>query len=167
MGALLQKSALAGRRAVAKALLYLALAAPLGALADLTGKVVGVADGDTLTVLIEREQIKVRLAGIDAPEKSQAFGNRAKQSLAELCLGEVAHLAEQGKDRYKRTLAQVTCNQTDVNAEQVRRGFAWAYRKYLPADSPLFAIEQKAQEEQLGLWRDPAPMPPWEWRRIR
>ena len=144
--------------------LVFALTLPSLTYADFTGKVVAVADGDTLTVLQEREQIKIRLVWIDAPEKAQPFGNRAKQSLAELCLGEVAQVAEQGKDRYGRTLAQVTCNGIDANTEQVRRGLAWVYRKYAPNDSPLYAIEKEARESGRGLWHDPEPLPPWEWR---
>lgn len=132
--------------------------------ADFTGKVVAVADGDTLTVLRGQEQIKTRLVEIDAPEKAQAFGNRAKQSLSDLCLGKIATLADQGKDRYKRTLARITCDGIDANEEQVRRGMAWVYRKYAPKDSPLYAIERDAREGMRGLWIDPAPVPPWEWR---
>lgn len=132
--------------------------------ADFTGKVVAVADGDTLTVLRDREQIKVRLVEIDAPEKAQAFGNRAKQSLSDLCFGKNATLAEQGKDRYGRTLARVTCDGMDANAEQVRRGMAWVYRKYAPKDAPLYAVEGEAKAAKRGLWADADPIPPWEWR---
>lgn len=132
--------------------------------ADFTGKVVAVADGDTLTVLRDRDQIRVRLVEIDAPEKAQAFGNRSKQSLSDLCFGKTASLAEQGQDRYGRTLAQVTCNEIDANVEQVRRGMAWVYRKYAPKDSPLYAAESEAKAARRGLWVDADPTPPWEWR---
>lgn len=139
---------------------------PVGfAYADMTGKVVAVADGDTLTVLRDREQIKVRLAEIDAPEKAQAFGNRAKQSLSDLCFGRMARLDDQGKDRYRRTLARVYCDGIDANAEQVRRGMAWVYRKYAPKDSPLYVVENEARTAGRGLWADSDAMPPWEWRR--
>lgn len=139
--------------------------ASLYAHADLTGKVVAVADGDTLTLLRDREQIKVRLVEIDAPEKSQPHGNRSKQSLSELCFDKIAALADQGKDKYGRTLARVTCDGIDANTEQVRRGMAWVYRKYAPVDSPLYAAENKAKEARRGLWADAEPVPPWEWRR--
>lgn len=132
--------------------------------ADFTGRVVAVADGDTITVLRAHEQIKVRLVEIDAPEKAQAFGNRSKQSLSGLCFGKIASLAEHGKDRYKRTLARVTCDGIDANAEQVRRGMAWVYRKYAPKDSSLYVIESEARAGRRGLWIDPDPVPPWEWR---
>ena len=89
---------------------------------ELSGKVVAVADGDTLTVLFNHRQVKVRLTEIDAPEKKQQFGNRSKQSLSDLCFNKTATLADTGKDRYGRTLARVYCDGVDANAEQVRRG---------------------------------------------
>ena len=140
------------------------VALSLPAWADFTGKVVGVADGDTLTVLRGHEQVKVRLVEVDAPEKAQPFGNKSKQSLSELCFGKTATLADQGKDRYRRTLARVYCDGIDANAQQVRRGMAWVYRKYTPKDSPLYAVENEAKSARRGLWADPAPMAPWEWR---
>jgi endonuclease YncB( thermonuclease family) len=141
--------------------------ASLSAHADFTGKVVAVADGDTLTVLREHEQIKVRLNEIDAPEKAQAFGNRSKQSLSELCFDKSATLADQGKDRYGRTLARVHCEGIDANTEQVRRGMAWVYRKYAPKGSPLYAVEGEAKAARRGLWVDTEPVPPWEWRKAK
>lgn len=146
------------------AVLCLFVALPCPVFGSFTGKVVAVADGDTLTVLRDREQIKVRLVEIDAPEKAQAFGNRSKQSLSDLCFGKSATLANQGKDRYGRTLARVTCDGIDANAEQVRRGMAWVYRKYAPKDSPHYAAESEARAARRGLWADADPMPPWEWR---
>ena len=136
----------------------------LSAHADFTGKVVAVADGDTITVLKDLQQVKVRLTEIDAPEKKQAFGNRSKESLSDLCFGKTATLIEKSKDRYGRTLARVSCDGTDANAEQVRRGLAWAYTKYL-TDPQIKAIEEEARAARLGLWRDDKPVPPWEWRK--
>ena len=135
----------------------------LNAHADFTGKVVAVADGDTITVLKDLRQVKVRLTEIDAPEKKQAFGNRSKESLSDLCFGKTATLIEKSKDRYGRTLARVTCDGTDANAEQVRRGLAWAYTKYL-TDPQIKVLEEEARASRLGLWRDETPVPPWEWR---
>ncbi len=102
---------------------FLLLLALLGnpAWADFTGKVVAVADGDTITLLRDHQQVKVRLVEIDAPEKAQAFGNQSKESLSEMCFGKTATLADKGKDRYGRTLARVTCDGIDANAEQVHR----------------------------------------------
>jgi endonuclease YncB( thermonuclease family) len=128
-------------------------------------RVVSVHDGDTLTVLIEQRQMKVRLTEIDAPELGQPFGTRSKQSLSELCFGKTAALDVRGRDRYKRALARVTCAGTDANAEQVRRGYAWIYTRYTRADSPLFAIEGEARAAHRGLWADATPVPPWSWRR--
>ena len=138
----------------------------LNAHADFTGKVVAVADGDTITVLKDLQQIKIRLTEIDAPEKKQAFGNRSKESLSDLCFGKTATLIEKGKDRYGRTLARVSCDGTDANAEQVRRGLAWAYTKYL-TDPQIKVLEEEARASRLGLWRDEKPVPPWEWRKER
>jgi endonuclease YncB( thermonuclease family) len=127
--------------------------------------VVSVHDGDTITVLVDRKQVKVRLTDIDAPELGQPFGKNSRQSLAELCFGKTASLDVRGQDRYKRTIARVTCDGLDVNAEQVRRGYAWTYTRYAPKGSPLHAIQLAARSEHRGLWADPKSIPPWEWRR--
>ena len=116
-------------------------------------------------MLIERKQVKVRLTDIDAPELRQPFGTRSKQSLSEMCFGKVAVLDVRGQDRYKRSLAQVTCAGTDANAEQVRRGYAWTYTRYAPRNSPLYELERSARVAHRGLWGDDSPIPPWEWRR--
>lgn len=154
-----------GAQSLIRYLLAAAFAlASLAARADFTGKVVAVADGDTITVLRDKEQVKIRLVEIDAPEKAQAFGNKSKQSLSDLCFDKTATLADKGKDRYGRTLALVTCNGIDANAEQVRQGMAWVYRRYTSKDSPLYAVEGEAKAAKRGLWADAEPMPPWEWR---
>ena len=155
--------------AFARALAVAAILAfsPVSAHADVRARVVSVHDGDTLTVLIDHRQLKVRLTEIDAPELGQPFGRKSRQSLSELCFGKTATLEVRGRDRYRRTLAQVTCAGKDANAEQVRRGFAWTYVRYAHADSPLHAIQQAAQAEHRGLWSDPAPVAPWRWRRHR
>lgn len=127
------------------------------------GQVVAIADGDTLTVLEGKQQIKVRLANIDAPEKKQPFGQRSRQSLADLCFRKEATLQVQDVDRYGRTVAVVVCDGIEANREQVDRGLAWVYPKY-NKDRTLPAVEASAREAKLGLWRDAAPVPPWEWR---
>jgi hypothetical protein len=126
---------------------------------------VSVHDGDTLTVLIDRRQVKVRLTDIDAPELGQPFGTRARQSLSELCFGKEAMLEVRGLDRFRRTLAQVSCAGINANAEQVRRGYAWIFVRYTGPNSPLYALENEARMNRRGLWADPASVPPWEWRR--
>jgi len=142
------------------------LAFSLSAYADIAGKVVSVADGDTVTVLVEHTQIKVRLVEIDAPEKAQAFGNRSKQALAAMVFGKVVTAEEKGKDKYKRTLGHVLVDGLDANAEMVRQGYAWVYLKY-SKNPALLRLEQEAREGKRGLWVDNEPMPPWEWRKAR
>jgi endonuclease YncB( thermonuclease family) len=119
----------------ARCLLFALAFVAHGAIAgEIVGRVVAIADGDTLTVLDARKrQHKIRLDGIDAPERRQAFGKRSRQSLAELCSGKAAIVQDQGKDRYRRTIGRVTCAGVDANAEQVRRGMAWVYKRYVHA----------------------------------
>jgi endonuclease YncB( thermonuclease family) len=130
---------------------------------------VAIADGDTLTARCGEprayEQVKVRLAEIDAPEKAQPFGNRSRQHLAELCFQQVATIRQTSRDRYGRAVARVECQGKDANLEQVRAGMAWVYERYAPASSPLWAIQVEARAAGAGLWRDPDPVPPWDWRK--
>jgi len=133
--------------------------------ADVLARVVSVHDGDTLTVLVDRKQVKVRLTDIDAPELGQPFGKNSRQSLSELCFGKTASLDVRGQDRYKRAIARVTCDGLDANAEQVRRGYAWTYTRYAPKGSPLFAMQEEARAANRGLWSAPSPVAPWNWRR--
>jgi endonuclease YncB( thermonuclease family) len=135
--------------------------------ADFTGKVVAVADGDTLTVLVDRRQVKVHLAEIDAPELKQPFGQRSRQSLADLCLGKDALVREAGRDRSGRTNGRVNCSGIDANAEQVRRGMAWVYKRHNESTSPLYFLEDAAQRAHEGLWVANSPVPPWIWRQDR
>jgi len=130
-----------------------------------SGRVVSIADGDTLTVLRGRKQVKIRLAEIDAPERKQPFGTRARAALAELCFGRTAEVTALSKDRYGRTLARVECDGRDAGGLQVRDGMAWVYRQYAARESILFAVEMDAKLARRGLWADPAPVPPWEWRK--
>lgn len=131
---------------------------------ELTGRVVAIADGDTLTVLVSRRQIKVRLTEIDAPERNQAFGTSSRQSLVELCANKDARVVEQGKDRYGRTLGRVFCAGVDANAEHVRRGMAWVFDRYV-TDRGLYPVQEDARAARRRLWQDSKPVPPWEWRR--
>lgn len=132
--------------------------------ADFTGRVVKVDEGDTLTVLVNRTQIRVRLDSIDAPERKQAFARRSQQSLASVCAAKTASVIDAGKDRYGRTIGRVTCDGVDANMEQVRRGMAWVHKQYAPFGSPLYEAEVYARLRQLGLWADADPVAPWEWR---
>ena len=121
--------------------------------------VIGIADGDTLTARCETpvgmENIKVRLAEIDAPEKGQAFGNRSKQHLADLCFRRSATLHPQTKDRYGRTVARVDCDGVDANVAQVTAGMAWVYDKYV-IDRTLYTSQDEARTAGRGLWTSPA-----------
>lgn len=131
--------------------------------ADFSGRIVSIADGDTLTVLVDHQQYKVRLVEIDAPEKSQAFGNRSKQSLSDMCFDKEAQIQDKGKDRYGRTLGRVYCMGLDANVEQVKKGMAWVYDKYV-TDISLYRLQYEAKAAKRGLWADADPVPPWEWR---
>lgn len=140
--------------------------APWDAFADFTGRVVKVVDGDTLTVLVQKRQIRVRLDGIDAPESGQAFNKRSRKSLADMCAAKTAHVEARGKDRYGRTIGRVNCAGVDANSEQLRRGMAWVFARYVPIGSPLYELEAYARLRQLGLWADARAVAPWEWRRV-
>lgn len=130
-----------------------------------TGKVVAIADGDTLTVVTaSKRKHRIRLAGIDAPEKHQSFGTRSKESLADLCFGKQAEVTSHVTDRYKRRVANVRCAGVDASAEQVSRGMAWVYRRYVSGNYHFYLLEFGARIAQRGLWTDPDPVAPWEWR---
>jgi len=144
-------------------LLLILLAAPAAWGETFNGKVVRVSDGDTLTLLVDRKQIKVRLTEIDAPETHQAFGQRSRQSLAEMCAAQPAIVRSTGKDRYGRVLGRVECKGMDANTEQVRRGMAWVYDRYV-TDRSLYALQNEARATHLGLWADKTPTAPWLWR---
>lgn len=143
--------------------LMLSLWASLVSAAELRGKVIDVADGDSLTLLVERTPVKIRLAEIDAPEKGQAFGNRAKQALADLTFGQTVTAIEQTTDRYGRTVARVYVGSRDVNAEMLRQGMAWVFDRYV-TDRALYALQDQAKVRRIGLWNDPDAIPPWQFR---
>lgn len=136
----------------------------------LSGKVVGVSDGDTITVLDSaKTQHKIRLTGIDAPEKAQAFGQVSKKSLSDLVFNKDVEISWEKRDRYQRVLGKVLVNGQDVCLEQVKRGMAWHYKQY-QRDQPLgdrtkySLAEEEARKHRLGLWADESPTPPWEFR---
>jgi endonuclease YncB( thermonuclease family) len=146
----------------------------------LTGTVVAVADGDTITVLdANREQHKIRLSGIDAPEKAQPFGQRSKENLSRLVFDRDVRVEWEKRDKYKRIVGTVwvqpvscpTCPKTlDAGLAQLTVGLAWWYRKYAKEQSPEAAgryefAEQEARAKRAGLWADAAPVPPWDWRK--
>jgi endonuclease YncB( thermonuclease family) len=131
----------------------------------MTGLVVGIQDGDTLTVLIDRQQLRIRIAEIDAPEKAQPFGSRSRQSLATLCNQKPASVRPVTRDRYGRTVAAVSCSGSDVATHQVRTGMAWVYNRYASPASPLYPLQDAARAAGAGLWADHSPVAPWDWRK--
>jgi endonuclease YncB( thermonuclease family) len=143
------------------------------AAAQLTGKVVAISDGDTLTVLDSSNiQHKIRLSGIDAPEKKQPFGEKSKQALSDCAYGKSALVEYDKKDRYGRTVGKVLVGPTDCNLRQIDIGLAWHYKKYAneqpAADRETYAIhERAARSERRGLWVEQTAMAPWDFRKAR
>lgn len=127
-------------------------------------KVIGIADGDTLTILARGKPLKIRLANIDAPESKQAWGTRAKQHLSALCFRKDASYRPYDTDRYGRTVAVVYCDGVEVNRAQVEHGMAWVSDRH-NRDPSLLQLQQEAREMKRGLWSDPSPVPPWKWRK--
>ena len=127
------------------------------------------ADGDTVTVLNgDREQIRVRLYGIDAPERGQPWGGRATDLLRDLAAMETVEVEELDRDRWGRVVAILHLpDGRTANAEMIRTGLAWVYARYCraPICADWRSLENDARAARLGLWADPAPVPPWEWRR--
>lgn len=134
-------------------------------------RVVGISDGDTITVLAEgNKRIKVRLQGIDAPERSQAFGMRSRQNLAKLIFGKNIQIKSHGLDKYQRTLGTIFIDDQDVNEQMVKDGFAWFYRRYAKdltgeQASRYEEAETEARDSKRGLWSDSNPTPPWDYRK--
>jgi len=135
------------------------------------GLVVGVADGDTITVLDQQKNTyKIRLQGIDAPEKKQAFGEKSKQSLQDLVHRKQVRIEYDKEDKYGRIVGKVTVDDVDVCLQQLVLGMAWHYKKYQNeqsvSDRALYSeTELKSKSLKLGLWSDDTPMPPWEFRK--
>ncbi|MFM7320492.1 MAG: thermonuclease family protein [Armatimonadota bacterium] len=149
------------------ALLASAVVLVAGARAEVvSGKVVSVADGDTITVLAPgNRQVKVRLDGIDAPESRQDYGQRAKQAASDLVFGKQVSVDIRTRDRYGRSVGVVRVGGTDVNTALVEGGWAWWYRQYAPGNTVLSRAESSARAAKRGLWASSAPVPPWEFRR--
>lgn len=135
------------------------------------GRVVGVFDGDSVTVIDSKKtQFKIRLAGIDAPEKAQAYGQKAKESLSELVFGKQVDVEWSKQDRYGRTVGKIMLGGVDINLEQIKRGMAWHYKEYENEQSLEDRVayaqsELQAQDKKMGLWRDPAPIQPEVFRQ--
>lgn len=131
----------------------------------ITGKVVRVADGDTVTLLLaDKTQQRIRLAEIDAPESKQPFGRQSTRALIRMCAQRTAAVHVQGRDRYDRVIGRVICDGVDTTEEQVRTGMAWVYDNYV-RDRQLYRLQEEARASRAGLWHDKQPIPPWEWRK--
>ncbi|WP_291997228.1 thermonuclease family protein [Candidatus Accumulibacter sp. ACC012] len=148
----------------------------------LVGTVVGVADGDTVTVLdADHQQHKIRIGGVDSPEKAQPYGQRSKQNMSALVFGKEVDVHWQKRDRYRRIVGKVmvqpsdcpTCPKTlDAGLAQVTMGLAWWYEKYAKDQSAEDAgryefAEHEARAKRAGLWADASPIPPWDWRKAQ
>lgn len=139
----------------------------------ITGRVVGIADGDTITVLdASNTQYKIRLSGIDSPEKKQDFGNVSKRALSDLVFNKQVTVEWDKEDRYGRIIGKIILSGVDINLQQIKTGMAWFYRKYqneLTLDDRLNFLhaEEDAKKNGLGLWTQPNPTAPWEFRKAR
>jgi len=129
----------------------------------LLGKIVGVKDGDSVYLLHNGQQTEVRLAEIDCPEWRQPFGAKAKKALSDLIFNKEVKVISSGTDKYNRTIGRIYLGDLDVSAEMIRKGYAWAYRQYL-TDKRLIKIEEEAKKAKRGIWLQPNPLPPWEFR---
>lgn len=139
----------------------------------LAGRIVAIADGDTVTLLdANKQQHKIRLSGIDAPERKQAFGNVSRQHLAKIVFGKEVTAECPKTDRYRRWICTIEVDGIDANLAQVTAGMAWHYKAYQrdqrPDDRTRYAVaEERAQEEKRGLWVDRNPVAPWEFRKSK
>ncbi len=134
----------------------------------ITGKVISVADGDTITILDKKyRQTKIRLYGIGTPEKGQPYGKAAKKFTSKLTYKEQAKVRQYDKDRYGRTVGVVFVDGINVNEEIIRAGYAWQYQKYCKASfcKDWLQLEKKARNSKIGLWKGVDPIPPWKWRK--
>ena len=147
-------------------LLALLTPSPADAVSEYHGLVVSVLDGDILEVLHNRYPERIRLSGIDCPEKGQAYGHQAKQATSEMVFGKEVIIQTHGRDKAGRTLADVLLpDGTHVNHTLVKNGWCWWYRKYASRNTELARLEQNARKTKKGLWVGPTHIPPWEWRK--
>lgn len=168
-----RESPLTMSRSLARRILLTALAALLTGSAiakSQVGRVVGVTDGDTVTLLVGgRIQQRIRLAGIDAPENAQPFGSRAKQRLSTLVIGKTVTVVGEKQDRYHRLIGKILVDGQDANLEMVASGYAWHYKTYEAEQSPIDRVtygrhEREARSGRRGLWADTSPVAPWDYR---
>ena len=142
---------------------FIVLCLFFSSLLALDGKVIKVADGDTITILTDkRKQIKIRLHGIDAPQKKQAYGEKSREFLSSLIAGKIVNIKEKHTDRYGRTVGVVYYNNTDINKKMVENGYAWAYTRY---SKDYVSEHNKARASKFGLSQEPNPIEPSIFRK--
>jgi micrococcal nuclease len=132
-----------------------------------SGKCVGIADGGTIRVMHQGKAERIRLYGIDCPERGQDFGTRASKFASDMVFGEVEDVEPVDRDQYGRTVAWVSVNGKSLNKELLRAGLAWWFRRYAPDRADLARLEREARKAKVGLWSHPNPIPPWQFRRRR
>jgi micrococcal nuclease len=145
---------------------FLLLIYPCICYPQLKGKVVSIADGDTFTMLVKKNQIRVRLHGIDCPEKTQDYGMVAKKYLSDLIFGKEVIVIKKGIDRYGRTIGMVTIDGASVNESLLREGLAWHYT-YYDKNVRWAKLEANAKEAKKGLWIKRNAIPPWDFRKVK
>ncbi len=132
---------------------------------EIQGKVIKIADGDTFTLIFENDfDVRVRLNGIDCPEKSQPFSKRAKQALSDFIFAKMVVVRYKNKDGYGRVLGDVFVDGLHINKEMLKLGLSWHYKRYSD-DVELDSLERDARQNRRGLWSEKNPIPPWEWRK--
>ncbi len=130
---------------------------------EITGKVISVSDGDTIKILVKKQELTIRLEGIDAPEASQDYGNKSKQALAAMVSGKTVTVRKSGIDKFGRTIGFVFVEGKDVNAQQLQDGWAWHFKAFNKEDR-LAKLEAAARQNRQGLWAGPKPLEPWLFR---
>lgn len=147
-------------------ILILSLFLSLSLSAQLNGRIVKVSDGDTVTLLdSDNTQHKIRLHGIDAPEKGQPYGDKSKEYLSNMIAGKTVTVYVKGTDQYKRTLGVIYLGEVNINAEMIANGYAWNY--HYSKDIFYIKLQDQARQKKLGLWNDKNPVDPWAWRKRR
>jgi micrococcal nuclease len=132
----------------------------------LSGKVIGIVDGDTFDLLVNNSKIRIRLNGIDCPERKQPFYQQSKNALATMIFGKQVVVNSKARDRYKRVLGDVYVGNESVNEQMVGTGYAWHFKKY-SNDQRLASLENKARQKRIGLWAHPDPVEPWNYRNTK
>jgi endonuclease YncB( thermonuclease family) len=147
------------------AALACAIAASSALGAELRGTILRVEDGDTVTLLAQRREVRLRLDSIDAPELAQPFGKQSRKALAALCAGKQARVTQLNEDPVRGRIGRLRCGRVDASTHQVRSGMAWVYVRYADPQSPLYRLEYEARLKRQGLWSDAHAVAPWDWRQ--